>query len=451
MLTTTESVTIENILFDGTSKESGHAFIQQADANGCCRNVTVRGCEFRGDGTNFGVVGVDLRRVSQLAIEDTLATGCGSLLQMPAGAARGVTVSGCSVTGCQSGFNLNTSGEPDDCGTAGTSAIVFTNTVVDAATYGVRFNANTYGRNAVFTGCTISAEQPIVLCNVTNASSSVTVTYCTVTPANGFSWCTVTRGENGVAAVAPAAAATVQITTDLVDAPSILAGKVGNTYYWPLTNAVAAADGALREVTLVMDGNAEALTVPAATSLKLVKNGNTFAGTVAAADGATLIHTETADYYLWELPVAQLVFPVEGSTTGLPIPTQWLVDNSIAGYTGGPLTMSVTNDLVQALSGNGANGMPRWESYVLGFNPADATSVLRLAAVPKTRAVVTVFGDVTLPETLDGNTTVTFRLASRNADGTWTDMASGQSPVFDVSLDDAAGKVLCIFAEIVTK
>ena len=113
--------------------------------------------------------------------------------------------------------------------------------------------------------------------------------------------------------------------------------------------------------------------------------------------------------------------------------------------------MSVTNDLVQALSGNGANGMPRWESYVLGFNPADATSVLRLAAVPKTRAVVTVFGDVTLPETLDGNTTVTFRLASRNADGTWTDMASGQSPVFDVSLDDAAGKVLCIFADIVTK
>ena len=143
-----------------------------------------------------------------------------------------------------------------------------------------------------------------------------------------------------------------------------------------------------------------------------------------------------------------------GSANGLPIPSQWLIDNSIDGYTGGALTLAVTNGLVTALTSDGANGMPMWQSYVLGLDPNSATATLRLAAGPVSgdATKVQITGNVTVVSGLDAHTTVTFRLALRNADGTWADIATGaETPAFEVSLDTVAGKVLAIFADIVTE
>jgi hypothetical protein len=92
---------------------------------------------------------------------------------------------------------------------------------------------------------------------------------------------------------------------------------------------------------------------------------------------------------------------------------------------------------------------------VLGINPADPTAVLRLAATAKNASTVTITGAIdTTKFPSISNVTVTFRLASRNDDGTWTDVegcTGAATPSFDVALDAVAGKVLAIFADIVTK
>ena len=92
------------------------------------------------------------------------------------------------------------------------------------------------------------------------------------------------------------------------------------------------------------------------------------------------------------------------------------------------------------------------ESYVLGLNPADATAVLRLTATAKDATTVTITGAIdTTKFPSISNVTVTFRLAAQNG-AEWTDIATGAvTPSFDVPLDDVAGKVLAIFADIVTE
>ena len=149
------------------------------------------------------------------------------------------------------------------------------------------------------------------------------------------------------------------------------------------------------------------------------------------------------------------VYPIEG-TAGLPIPSDWLAANSVAGYSDAeqPILATMTNAMVMALSGKADNGMPMWQSYVLGLTPngANATA-LRLAATAKDATMVTITAAVNVPATLENSgTTVSFRLVEQNADGTWTDIEAGKaSPSFDVSLDTVAGKVLTIFADIVTE
>ena len=451
MGTAVGSLTFEKIKFDYSGADAARdtPIINSNDQNRYPSNITIDGCEFVGNGAKV-FAAIQLKQPYNVVIRDSKFTGGLHSAMQISTCGQGITIDGCEVTDCKNGFSLKTSGKPWN---EPITDIVITDTTVSATGYGFRFDANTYERNVTFTGCTVSAEQPIVLRKTTTSTSTVAVTGCTMTPTGTYPWCTVTSGDDGEAAVAPTATL-VAITTDLTDAPSIMAGKVGNTYYWPLAKAVEAAEGSPLEVTLVMDANAEALTLPATVSLKLVKNGNAFAGTVTAADGATLNLTETSEYYLWEPTVAEFIYPVAGSANGLPIPSQWLIDNSIDGYTGGALTLAVTNGLVTALTGDGANGMPMWQSYVLGLNPNSATATLRLAAGPVAgdATKVQITGNVTVVAGLDAHTTVTFRLAERNADGTWTDIEAGKaSPLFDVSLDDVAGKVLAIFADIVTK
>ena len=165
--------------------------------------------------------------------------------------------------------------------------------------------------------------------------------------------------------------------------------------------------------------------------------------------------TKDAYPYTVAETIAQFVYPIEG-TAGLPIPSDWLAANSVAGYSDAeqPILATMTNAMVTALSGKADNGMPMWQSYVLGLTPngANATA-LRLAATAKDATTVTITAAVNVPATLENSgTTVSFRLVEQNADGTWTDIEAGKaSPSFDVSLDTVAGKVLTIFADIVTE
>ena len=151
-------------------------------------------------------------------------------------------------------------------------------------------------------------------------------------------------------------------------------------------------------------------------------------------------------------------YPIEG-TSGVAVTKEWLAANVSDVYGSdktAPIPTTITNALVQALSANGANGMPLWQSYVLGLNPSDANAKLRLAAGPvadatKVSITVPTIEDMSKLPSITG-TTVTFRLASRNADGTWSDIVAGSaSPKFEVSLDAVAGKVLAVFADIVTE
>ena len=165
--------------------------------------------------------------------------------------------------------------------------------------------------------------------------------------------------------------------------------------------------------------------------------------------------TETMAAYPYTVVAAILhfVYPIEG-TAGVPVANEWLAAQFPSIYPDAtkPIYASITNDLVQALSANGANDMPKWESYVLGLDPTDPAAKLRLTASSKNATTVTITGviDTTkFPEPT--GTTVKFRLAKRNGDE-WTNLAAGsETPLFDCLLEDVVGEELAIFADIVTE
>lgn len=171
-----------------------------------------------------------------------------------------------------------------------------------------------------------------------------------------------------------------------------------------------------------------------------------FEPTGALADAPNAAVPYTVGY------AADIIYPIEG-TDGVPIALAWATNNTSVVSEGAPVTAADVPNIITALRENGANNMPKWESYVLGLNPADPTAVLRLTATAKNATTVTVTGSIdTTKFPSISNMTVTFRLAARNDDGTWTDIVTGKAtPSFDVALDDVAGKVLAIFADIVTE
>ena len=177
--------------------------------------------------------------------------------------------------------------------------------------------------------------------------------------------------------------------------------------------------------------------------------------TFACAEGyipADNTDDETKTVYPHTVAFAgDIIYPIEG-TAGVPIALAWATNNTSVVSEGAPVTAADVPNIITALRENGANNMPKWESYVLGLNPADPTAVLRLTATAKNATTVTVTGSIdTTKFPSISNVTVTFRLAAQNG-AEWTDIATGAaSPSFDVALDDVAGKVLTIFADIVTE
>ena len=152
--------------------------------------------------------------------------------------------------------------------------------------------------------------------------------------------------------------------------------------------------------------------------------------------------------------VPEFRYPIDG-TAGVPVTNTWLATymSDIYDDPTKPIFANITNDLVQALSVDGANGIPRWESYVLGLDPTDPKAQLRLTAAPVASdaaqvAIWAVIDTTKFPEI--ENVAVTFRLAEQNSDK-WTDVdgcTGSDVPSFTRPLEGVADKVLRIFADI---
>ena len=151
--------------------------------------------------------------------------------------------------------------------------------------------------------------------------------------------------------------------------------------------------------------------------------------------------------------VEPFVYPIKG-TAGVPITNKvWLATQFPSIYPNAtkPIYASITNDLVTALSENGANGLPKWQDYVFGLDPRDPDAQLRLTASSKDASTVTISAVIdTTKFPVIPNVTVTFRLAAQNGDE-WTTVegcTGSATPAFDRPLDGVVGKVLRIFADI---
>ena len=235
-----------------------------------------------------------------------------------------------------------------------------------------------------------------------------------------------------------------------------------------ISNATATAGGYVLRTTggngviVVSDGKftgnyatAAGDTISLSGGVYAQKPADSYAATgYAVAPNTDSATSATYPWTVLEVLNADIIYPIEG-TAGVPIALAWATNNTSVVSEGAPVTAANVPNIITALGENGANNMPRWQSYVLGLNPADATAVLRLGATAKDATTVTITGSVdTTKFPSISNVTVTFRLASRNADGTWSNVdgcTGAATPSFDVALDAVAGKVLAIFADIVTE
>ena len=184
------------------------------------------------------------------------------------------------------------------------------------------------------------------------------------------------------------------------------------------------------------------------------------------ADGYSPVKTTASKYAATPYTVArvEIVYPTgktDGGldTVGVPIPLAWINSNTdLVGEDG--LVLEELDQIVTDLGDTGANGVPLWQSYVLGLDPNSATSQLRLEGLPATSdEKVTIRGlNINVPAILESQgTTVGFHLeeAAPGSDS-WTvrddacTMAEGL-PTFTVPLSTVDGKVLRIVADIKTR
>ncbi len=168
--------------------------------------------------------------------------------------------------------------------------------------------------------------------------------------------------------------------------------------------------------------------------------------------GYTLVADEThTNPQLYKIAYDGVVYPTGEETVGVPIPNSWIKDNSVTGTT--------TNEKIADLGTTGANGLLKWQSYVLGLNPKVATSQVKLeGAKASADGKVAIKGlNVNVPAVLAAQgTTVIFHLEeSVPGSDSWTVRSEtfaveDGKPVFTVPLSDVNGKVLRIMADIVT-
>ena len=153
-----------------------------------------------------------------------------------------------------------------------------------------------------------------------------------------------------------------------------------------------------------------------------------------------------------------IVYPTGADSVGVQMPVSWIKDNTDL-VAGDSPTAAEMATIVDDLGANGANGVPLWQSYVLGLNPKDATSQVKLVgAKASADGKVAIKGlNVNVPAVLAAQgTTVIFHLEeSVPGSDSWavrseTFTVEDGKPVFTVPLGDVNGKVLRIMADIVT-
>ncbi len=254
--------------------------------------------------------------------------------------------------------------------------------------------------------------------------------------------------------------ATLSVTNTVTNATDAITGTIKAGLETSPTSLIKSGEGGLVRIPMgIFDAVEGAKVLETADDGRFEVSGGYFSVAVLpeyCAAGYAPADAETGAplRYTVAEAVEPFVYPIEG-TGGVPITNKvWLATQFPSIYPDAtkPIYASITNDLVVALTENGANDMPKWESYVLGFDPRDPTAKLRLTASSKNATTVTITGviDTTkFPEPT--GTTVKFRLAKRNGDE-WTNLAAGsETPSFDCLLEDVVGEDLAIFADIVTE
>ena len=118
--------------------------------------------------------------------------------------------------------------------------------------------------------------------------------------------------------------------------------------------------------------------------------------------------------------IAKTAFTPAGSNVAVPL--EWISANMGSSGIGG---LSSDADAAAALAGQGDNGLPRWQSYCLGLDPARADSVILCEAAqapcPAGKVAVAV-KNVNVPASLSG-ATLTAYLQRKTSSG-WESVAS---------------------------
>ncbi len=137
----TETLVIENLVFDGREKTAAHDFI--IDSNGTpnyptyAHNVTIKNCEFLGNNDyNNAVVAFRERKAgsNNIVFDGCTAKRLHSLVQVSN--SKKITVTNCKITDCESVVNAT-----------GSAVVVFTNNVVDVDNFAVRTGQSSASTN----------------------------------------------------------------------------------------------------------------------------------------------------------------------------------------------------------------------------------------------------------------------------------------------------------------
>ena len=124
-------------------------------------------------------------------------------------------------------------------------------------------------------------------------------------------------------------------------------------------------------------------------------------GTLSVENGE-LVYTAPGYFYI---KVA------DGAAQDLEIPWQWMIDNEVA------LFADSDAEVAEALLANGANGLPVWQSYCLGLEPANPESVVLCEAAanqPPAGKVGIAARNLNVPEGLSGVTATAYLDKSAN-------------------------------------
>ena len=181
--------------------------------------------------------------------------------------------------------------------------------------------------------------------------------------------------------------------------------------------------------------------------------------------------TTTAEQYAatpYTVINTQIVYPTGDTgdgqaTVGVPVPYSWITNNTtLLPKDRVPTADEFAAVTKAALEAPGANGVPLWQSYVLGFDPSEPSSNLRMVGVPvdgEPGKVMVKGLNIDIPEDLAAGTIIGYHLEeSVPGSNVWTPRAetvevdpTTKLPQVKLSLDaEVSGKILRLVVDIKT-